>query len=651
MISVDDIHLSYGGFDLFRGFSFMLKDGDRAGLVGRNGAGKTTIMKIITGEVVPSSGRVNKQSDLTIGYLPQHLNYSDTTSVFEEVNTAFREIMDMKETLTELEKQISERTDYESAGYLDLCNHYNEISERISILGSDKTEEQIEKTLTGLGFKRSDFTRPTAEFSGGWRMRIELAKILLKKPMLLLLDEPTNHLDMPSIQWLEETLSDFTGALLLVSHDRIFLDTVTNRTIEISLGKIFDYKVAYSKFESLSEERRKQNYAAWENQQKLIKETEDFVERFRYKATKAVQVQSRIKQLEKLDRIEVEQTDAQVMRFKFLPSPSCGNIIVEAKNLKKAYNALPVFDEVNFTIEKGERVALVGRNGEGKTTLSRIIIGDLSYEGLMKTGHQVKIGYYAQNQHLLLDENKTVFQTLDDVAVGDVRTKLRDILGSFLFSGEDIDKKVVMLSGGEKARLSLARLLLSPFNLLIMDEPTNHLDMMSRDILKKSLLHYDGTIIIVSHDRYFLDGLATRVIEFADGRIKDYPGNIADFLYSKKMDNLRSMNAAKKEVAAAKAVFSDTKTGYIEKKEQERARRKIVNRIEKLENQIAGMEDEMALIEKSLSDPSIYNQSLHTELLNKYNELKKQNDGYLSDWEMATNELDAFDNPNAITEN
>lgn len=642
MISFDDITLRFGGTDLFKNIGFMLREGDRVGLVGRNGAGKSTIMKIITGEMSPSEGKVNKQADLSIGYLPQHLHYSDTTTVFDEVKKAFEHVIILENELHQLEKEITIRKDWESDSYLELCNKVNDLSTQISHMGASQMDEHIERTLLGLGFLRSDFTRSTSEFSGGWRMRIELAKILLKKPQVLLLDEPTNHLDLPAIQWLEEVLQSFTGALLLVSHDRVFLDTVTNRTIEISLGRIFDYRVPYTQFVELSEERKKQNLASYENQQKVIKDTEDFIERFRYKATKSVQVQARIKQLDKLERIEVEETDNSAMKFKFPPAPRSGSVVLDFKKVTKKYESKTVFSDLEFNIQRGEKVAFVGKNGEGKTTLSRIIVDDLDFDGELIKGHNTLIGYFAQNQHLMLDESKTVFQTLDDVAVGDIRTKLRDILGAFLFRGEDIDKKVVALSGGERSRLALAKLILQPINLLVMDEPTNHLDMLSKSILKNALVHYDGTLIVVSHDRDFLDGLTHRVIEFANGKIKDYPGSVFEFLESKKLLTLKQLEQSKRINASQTKETTQTKESYLERKEIERAKRKVENKIEKIEKQIAETDEQIQFTEKELSNPAIYSQALHDELLKKYGQLKKQSDSLYADWENAQKELEGF---------
>jgi len=645
MISVDNITVRFGGFELLSNISFLLQSGDRVGLVGRNGTGKTTLMRLITGEMQASEGKINYKSDLTIGYLPQHLNYSDTTTVFEEVKSTFSEIFLLYDEEINLNKELVERNDYESESYLDLCDRLNELNERLSILGVDKLDEQIERTLLGLGFIRSDFLRNTSEFSGGWRMRIELAKILLKRPMLLLLDEPTNHLDLPAIQWLEEFLTDYYGAVLLVSHDRVFLDTVTNRTIEISLSKIHDYKVSYSKFVELSEERRKQQLAAWENQQKYIKDTEEFIDKFRYKATKAVQVQSRIKQLDKLDRLEVEKVNKSAMRFRFPPAIRSGDIVVEIKDVTKQYGELTVFQDINLLIERGEKVAFVGRNGEGKTTLSRIIVNEIDYTGYCKLGHNVHLGYYAQNQHLTLNEDKTVFDTLDEIAVGDVRGRLKDILGSFLFSGEDIDKKVKLLSGGEKSRLAMARLLLFPVNLLVMDEPTNHLDMISKDVLKNALKQYDGTLIVVSHDRDFLNDLVGKVVEFGNKRIREFPGTIFEFLDTKKLESLRELENKKKITAknVKNQPEQSQKNDYIERKELERQKRKIQNRISKCEVLIAEKEKLILITEGKLSDPSIYSEEMHNQLINYYDSLKKEVDDLLNEWENLSNEIQQFD--------
>ena len=511
MVSVQDLSVSFGSFDLLTDISFLINEKDRIGLAGKNGSGKSTLLKVIAGIQGPSSGKVDMSDAVTIGYLPQQMKVNDSTSVMNEILTAFSEIKELEDDIEKCSREIAGRTDYESSGYLNLCDHLTMIEERYRMLGGSNYIAEAEKTLIGLGFERKDFDRPTSELSGGWRMRVELARILLKKPSLFLLDEPTNHLDIESIQWLETFLSDYNGAVVLVSHDRAFLDNVTTRTIEISLGKIYDYKVPWSKFVELRKERREQQLAAFRNQQKMIGDTERFIERFRYKATKAVQVQSKIKQLKKVERLEVDEEDTSSINLRFPPSPRSGTNVIEAVSLSKNYGSHAVLTRIDFKIHRGEKVAFVGRNGEGKTTFSKIITGDLDYNGSLKRGHNISIGYFAQNQDELLNENMTVFETIDYVAKGEIRTKIRDMLGAFLFHGDEIDKKVKVLSGGERSRLALVRLLLEPHNLLVLDEPTNHLDMRSKDILKQALVKYDGTLIIVSHDRDFLDGLVNKV--------------------------------------------------------------------------------------------------------------------------------------------
>lgn len=521
--------------------SLMVNSRDRIGLVGKNGAGKTTILRIISGLQQPSGGKLIVSGDSSIGYLPQQMIHQDGKTVYEEAMTAFSSILEMEIRIEKIGNELSHRTDYESPEYIKLIEEVSFLHERFELAGGSSLHADVEKTLLGLGFSSTDIARPTSEFSGGWRMRIELVKILLRKPDFILLDEPTNHLDIESIQWIEEFLAGYNGGVVIISHDRAFLDNVTTRTVEISLGKLTDYKVPYSKYVVLRKERREQQIAAYQNQQKSIKDTEDFIDRFRYKATKAVQVQSRIKQLNKIDRIEIEEEDKASIHIKFPPALRSGTIVVETIELSKSYGTKPVLTKIDLIIERGERVAFVGRNGEGKTTLSKIIVGELDYKGKFKLGHNVSIGYFAQNQDELMDGNKTVLESIDDIAVGDIRTKIRDILGAFLFSGEDVDKKVKVLSGGERSRLSMARLLLQPYNLLVLDEPTNHLDMRSKDILKNALKEYDGTLILVSHDREFLDGLVNKVYEFKGHKIKEFLGGIYDFLQKKKIDSFREL--------------------------------------------------------------------------------------------------------------
>ncbi|MFC2104646.1 ribosomal protection-like ABC-F family protein, partial [Bacteroidota bacterium] len=617
MISVDQLTVEFGGFQLFNEVSFLINPKDRIGLVGKNGAGKSTLLKIFVGEQVPTKGNVTVPSDISIGYLPQNMVIKDGRTVFEESREAFSEVLKLDNKIKKINNQLSDRTDYESKEYLKLIHDLTEASDRYQLLGGGSIEANIEQTLIGLGFKATDFNRPTSEFSGGWRMRIELAKILLQKPNVLLLDEPTNHLDIEAIQWFEDFLKDYPGAVVLISHDRAFLDNITKRTVEISLGKLFDYNVSYSKYEVLRKERREQQLAAYRNQQKLIGDTEEFIERFRYKATKAVQVQSRIKQLEKIDRIEVDDLDTSAINIKFPSAPRSGDLVVRTKDITKQYGDLTVFKDIELTITRGEKIAFVGRNGEGKTTLSRIIVGDLDYSGELKIGHNVSVGYFAQNQDELLDERKTVFQTIDDVAVGDVRTKIRDILGAFLFSGEDIDKKVKILSGGERSRLAMAKLLLKPYNLLVLDEPTNHLDMRSKDILKHALKAFEGTLILVSHDREFLDNLVEKVYEFRDQRIREHIGGIYDFLRRRKLENLKELERKEKLVSHKKQkTQSDNKLTYLERKEFEKQIRKLENKVNASESKIEEIELELEQISKLLSDPEKMNND--PELFTKY---------------------------------
>jgi ATP-binding cassette, subfamily F, member 3 len=646
MISVNNLSIRFGGFELFSGIGFMINKRDRIGLVGKNGAGKSTLLKVINGEVSPSEGTVSLPSEVSIGYLPQQMILKDADrNVVEETREAFKELALIQHEIEEINHQIGEIHDYTSDEYSKLAYRLTHLSEHLNITGADNIDQEIEKVLKGLGFLQSDLTRRVAEFSGGWRMRIELAKILLRNPDVILLDEPTNHLDIEAIQWLEEFLETYRGAVLTISHDRAFLDNVTNRTIEINLGRIYDYKVTYSKFKVLQEERIVQQQAAYENQQKLINETEKFIERFRYKATKANQVQSRIKQLDKLERLEVEDLDAAAMNIKFPPAPRAGDIVFEAVELSKSYGPRLILKEIDLVIERGEKVAFIGRNGEGKTTLSRVIIGELEYDGKLKIGHNVKIGYFAQNQDELLDPDLTVFETLDKVAVGDIRTKIRDILGSFLFSGEDIDKKVKVLSGGEHSRLSLAKLLLEPYNVLVLDEPTNHLDMRSKDILKQALVKFDGTLILVSHDRYFLDGLVNKVYEFKETKIRQHVGGIYDFLRRKKIESLKEIEAKDKIAQLAnKEKSSDNKTQYLERKETDRKRRSIQNKIDKTEKEIERLEKEIATLNNLLTNPSDLDAEKTNVVFNMYTKLNKELEEQMHLWETASAELEDFEN-------
>ena len=651
MISLDNLTVSYGGWTLFDNISFLINPKDRIGLVGRNGAGKTTLLRIITGEQQPTSGHVTLNGECTIGYLPQTMRVADTTTLAEETAKAFDEVLRLEAEIASLTREIAERTDYESAGYEQLLHRLNDAQDHYHILGGDTREADIEKTLLGLGFKRTDFGRATSEFSGGWRMRIELAKLLLRRPSIFLLDEPTNHLDIESIQWLEEYLKNYNGAVLLISHDRAFLDNVTNRTVELSLGKVTDYKVSYSKYVVLRAERRAQQMAAYENQQRMIEKTEEFIEKFRYKPTKSNQVQSRIKQLERLERLEIEEEDLSTLNIKFPPAPRSGQIVAEINEAGMSFGTKHVFSGANFIIEKGDKIALVGRNGEGKTTLARMLIGQLTpTEGSVRLGANVNIGYYAQNQDDLMDGEFTVYDTLDRVAVGDIRTRLRDILGAFLFRGEDIDKKVKVLSGGERARLAMARMMLEPRNLLILDEPTNHMDMRSKDILKNAIMKYDGTVVVVSHDREFLDGMVQKVYEFRDGGVKEYLGGIYYFLEKRKLESLQEIerrdapakpaaNPAAKSAAqpaANRDAAASGKLTYEQRKEQEKQLRKLRRAVETVEAELAEIEKQIAVYDAKFAAATEYNEADYKA----YNDLKARYDHQMHEWEKASYELE-----------
>eukprot|EP01029_Cantina_marsupialis_P004650 TRINITY_DN1480_c1_g1_i1.p2 TRINITY_DN1480_c1_g1~~TRINITY_DN1480_c1_g1_i1.p2 ORF type:complete len:647 (-),score=73.54 TRINITY_DN1480_c1_g1_i1:25772-27712(-) len=638
MISINNLTVEFGGFTLFKEVSFLVNSRDRIGLVGKNGAGKSTLLKIFSGSQGATKGTVIIPSEVKIGYLPQQMNHVDGKTVMEETLTAFEEVLGLEKEIAKINTEIAERTDYESEEYMKLINLLTEKNDRYHMMGGENVDAEAERTLIGLGFVRSDFSRQTTEFSGGWRMRIELAKILLRRPDVFLLDEPTNHLDIESIQWLEDFLKTYPGAVVLVSHDRAFLDNITNRTVEISVGKIYDYKVPYSQYVELHAERREQQMKAYINQQKQIKDTEEFIERFRYKATKSVQVQSRIKQLEKLDRIEVDEEDMSKLNLKFPPAPRSGDLVCEAKNLSKAYGDHLVLNDLEFVIERGEKLAFVGKNGEGKSTLVKVLMGELEHSGLCKIGHNVKIGYFAQNQAQLLDENKTVFDTIDDVAVGDVRTKIRDILGAFMFRGEDVDKKVKVLSGGERSRLAMIRLLLEPVNLLVLDEPTNHLDMKSKDVLKEALLQFNGTVIVVSHDREFLDGLASKVYEFTNKKIKEHLGGIYDFLHAKKMESLKELETKKAVVQEKIEVApSENKLNYLERKELSKKITKMERNVKTAEDNIAKLEENIADMEDQLANPDkMQDQSLFT----KYEEAKQQLEDEMMAWEEFNEQLE-----------
>lgn len=648
MISIEGLSVAFGGNTLFDNITYVINKKDRIALVGKNGAGKSTMLKIIAGLQAPTSGNVNMPKDLTVGYLPQQMNLSDTRTVMEEAEQAFSHIFELQSRIERMNTELSERTDYESEYYQELIERVSNANEQLALIGASNYQAEIEKTLIGLGFTREDFGRDTSEFSGGWRMRIELAKLLLQRPDVLLLDEPTNHLDIESIQWLESFLSTRANAVVLVSHDRAFIDNVTTRTIEISLGRIYDYQVNYSRYVVLRQERLEQQMRAYENQQKQIQDTEAFIERFRYKATKSVQVQSRIKQLAKLERVEVDEVDTSRLNLKFPPAPRSGDYPIIAEGVGKNYGSHVVFSNATFTIKRGEKVAFVGKNGEGKSTLVKCIMGEIPYTGTLKIGHNVKIGYFAQNQASLLDESITVFDTIDRVAVGDIRTKIRDILGAFMFGGEASDKKVKVLSGGEKTRLAMIRLLLEPVNLLILDEPTNHLDMRTKDVLKQAIRDFNGTVILVSHDREFLDGLVSKVYEFGGGQVREHLGGIYDFLESRKLDSLREFEqratVSKTEKdgniskdSASPAQSEDSKLSYGEQKEFARRLRKAEKVVADIESEIAGLEKRIAEVEEKLATPD---GAADTSLYELHGQLKKQLDDVMWKWSEASEVLD-----------
>ena len=643
MISIEGLSVEFGGNPLFDDITYVINKKDRIALVGKNGAGKSTMLKIIAGLQQPTSGTVNIPKDMTIGYLPQQMQISDSRTVMKEAEQAFAHIFELQSRIDRMNRELSNRTDYDSQDYQDLIERVTDANEQLTMIGAANYQAEIEKTLMGLGFVREDFDRPTSEFSGGWRMRIELAKLLLQRPDVLLLDEPTNHLDIESIQWLENFLATRANAVVLVSHDRAFIDAVTTRTIEISLGRIYDYKVNYSKYVQLRAERLEQQQRAFENQQKQIQDTEAFIERFRYKATKAVQVQSRIKQLEKIDRIEVDEVDTSRLNLKFPPAPRSGDFPVIAQGVGKTYGNHVVFANADFTIRRGEKVAFVGKNGEGKSTLVKCIMGEIDYDGTLKIGHNVKIGYFAQNQAQLLDENLTVFDTIDRVAVGDIRTKIRDILGAFMFGGEASDKKVKVLSGGEKTRLAMIRLLLEPVNLLILDEPTNHLDMKTKDILKQAIKDFNGTVIVVSHDREFLDGLVDKVYEFGNKRIKEHLGGIYDFLQRKKMETLqdleRNNNVGSKSVSnnSGDKEISETKLSYEERKELQRQIKRLEKAIADNEKRVEQIEAEIQSVEEQLASPE---GASDTQLYEKHGALKKTLDEVMENWTELSEQLE-----------
>lgn len=642
MVSVDNLKVEFGVTPLFEDVSYVINKRDRIALVGKNGAGKSTMLKILAGLQAPTSGTVSVPRDVSIGYLPQVMILSDVHTVMEEAEMAFEHIFELQASLEKMNQELADRTDYDSEGYHKLIEKFTHDNERYLMMGGTNYKAEIERTLIGLGFCREDFNRPTSEFSGGWRMRIELAKLLLRRPDVLLLDEPTNHLDIESIQWLENFLKVSAGAVVLVSHDRAFINNVTNRTIEISCGHIYDYKVAYDEFVVLRKERREQQLRAYENEQKQIQDTEEFIERFRYKATKSVQVQSRIKQLEKIVPIEIDDEDNSALRLKFPPAMRSGNYPVICDGVKKAYGNHVEFHDVTLTINRGEKVAFVGKNGEGKSTLVKCIMDEIPYEGKLTIGHNVQIGYFAQNQAQMLDENLTVFDTIDYAAKGDIRLKIRDILGAFMFGGEASDKKVKVLSGGERSRLAMIKLLLEPVNFLILDEPTNHLDMRSKDVLKEAIKEFDGTVIVVSHDREFLDGLVTKVYEFGGGIVREHIGGIYDFLQKKKIENLNELQLSTSPTASATKkeepeTVSENKLSYEAQKELNKKLRKLEKqvadceqKIEKLEAQIGEVEAQMATPEGA-SDMALYEQ---------HQNLKKELDQVVEEWEAVSMELE-----------
>ena len=642
MISVEGLKVEFNATPLFEGVSYVINKKDRIALVGKNGAGKSTMLKILAGLQQPTEGTVPR--DCTIGYLPQVMKLADSRTVMEEAEQAFGHIREMQADIERMNQELADRTDYESEEYQKLIERFTHENDRFLMMGGANYRAELERTLMGLGFVRTDFDRPTSEFSGGWRMRIELAKLLLQRPDVLLLDEPTNHLDIESIQWLEQFLATRANAVVLVSHDRAFLNNVTTRTIEISCGHIYDYKVKYDEFVKLRQERREQQLRAYENQQKQIEDTEAFIERFRYKATKAVQVQSRIKQLEKLERVEVDEEDTSALRLKFTCSSRSGNYPVICEDVTKAYGDHVVFHDVNLAINRGEKVAFVGKNGEGKSTLVKCIMGEIAdYTGQLTLGHNVQIGYFAQNQAQLLDENLTVFDTIDRVAVGDIRLKIRDILGAFMFGGEASEKKVKVLSGGERTRLAMIKLLLEPVNFLILDEPTNHLDMRSKDILKEAIASFEGTVIVVSHDRDFLDGLVTKVYEFGGGQVKEHLGGIYDFLQKKQIANLNELQKPADSSPASSVPDRPTKESssarlsYEEQKERNKRLKKLERRVADCEAEISQTEAAIAILEQKLATPE---GASDMSLYDRHRKLKEQLDRVMDEWEAASLELE-----------
>ena len=635
MISVNSVTVSFGGYDLFDNVSYLINPKDRIGLAGKNGAGKSTMLKLLSGLQQPTKGDISKPNDCQVGYLPQDMIHQHGRTVYEETATAFEEIQRLETRLEQINQELTTRTDYESDAYMNLITELTDINTRLDYLGAGNREEEIEKVLKGLGFERKDFERQTSEFSGGWRMRIELAKLLLRKPDILLLDEPTNHLDIESIQWLEETMETFPGAVVLISHDKQFLDTVTSRTIEISNQKIYEYKTNYSRYLVLRQERKEQQEAAAKNQQKVIDQTEALINKYRAKASKASFAQSLIKKLDRMELVEVDESDTMSIRFRFPPPAPSGKVVLTIEHAGKVYGDKRIFKDANFILAKGEKISLVGRNGEGKSTIMKMITGQTDYEGTIQIGHNVKIGYFAQDQAERLDPNKTVFETIDELAAGEVRKQVRGLLGSFLFGGDDIDKKVKVLSGGERGRLALCKLLLEPYNLLLLDEPTNHLDIRSKDVLKQALLSYEGTVIIVSHDRDFLNGLTEKLYEFRNGQVKEHIGTVSEFMQKLKLDRLNEMNV-KNPFVQQKETVKEEKAKAVEpvNNDREKELKQIQNQIKKAEAEIARLETEIKVIDEQLSDPSQYQAVINNkDVYTKYEEMKKQLDKEMSNWE------------------
>ena len=648
MVGINNATLHFADRSIFNNISFIVNKQDRIGLVGKNGAGKSTMLKALAGEQSLDKGTISFPTGLTVGYLPQDMDFVSGRTVWDETESSFSKSLALQLRIDQINVQLAEREDYESDDYMQLLNDLADLNEKLNLMGIDTMEAEIEKILIGLGFERKDFERQTDEFSGGWRMRIELAKILLQNSDLLLLDEPTNHLDIESIQWLEEFLGAYPGAVVLISHDRAFLDNLTNRTVEISLGKIYDYNAPYTRYLELRKERREQELAAYNNQQKQIKDTEEFIERFRAKATKAVQVQSRIKQLNRMDKIEIEVEDTSAMRFTFPAAPHSGKVSLKINDVAKAYDDKVVFKQVNFSIERGDKIAFVGKNGEGKSTLSRLITGsEKPTEGTIEKGYQVKLGYFAQNQAEILNPEKTVFETIDEAARGEIRTKIRSLLGSFLFGGEEVDKKVKVLSGGERARLAMCKLLLEPANLLVLDEPTNHLDIKSKEILKDALMRYDGTLIIISHDRDFLKGMTEKLYEFTNGEVKEHLGGIDAFLRDKKAADMRSWEAEgkknKADSTAVKAVSKENENSYEQKKELKKSLNSSKNKVSKVEKEISTLEEELSKLNDKLKEPDAYAKPENKELIERWKEVSQLLEKQMERWELEQADLEQFE--------